>query len=101
MKRFLIFLVLLTGLWGTQNARAFVLVGPMNATELGSGGIDFNYTDDLGGPKDLKTFFRWNIPLLTYAFANNVLASVNITAVKTRINALIAKKLGVNLGFNL
>ena len=40
----------------------------MNATELGSGGIDFNYTDDLGGPKDLKTFFRWNIPLLTYAF---------------------------------
>ena len=68
MKRFLIFLVLLTGLWGTQNARAFVLVGPMNATELGSGGIDFNYTDDLGGPKDLKTFFRWNIPLLTYAF---------------------------------
>ena len=39
--------------------------------------------------------------LLTYAFANNVLASVNIPAVKTRINALIAKKLGVNLGFNL
>ena len=68
MKRFLIFLVLLTGLWGPQNARAFVLVGPMNATELASGGIDFNYTDDLGGPKDLKTFFRWNIPLLTYAF---------------------------------
>jgi hypothetical protein len=29
------------------------------------------------------------------------LASVNIPAVKTRINALIAKKLGVNLGFNL
>ena len=39
--------------------------------------------------------------LLTYAFANNVLASVNIPAVKTRINSLIAKKLGVNLGFNL
>jgi Fe-S cluster assembly protein SufD len=39
--------------------------------------------------------------LLTYAFANNVLVSVNIPAVKTRINALIAKKLGVNLGFNL
>ncbi len=45
----------------------------MHITELtsdgnGTGGIDFNYTDDLGGPKDLKTFFRWNIPLLTYAF---------------------------------
>ena len=39
--------------------------------------------------------------LLTYAFANNVLTSVNIPAVKARINALIAKKLGVHLGFNL
>ena len=39
--------------------------------------------------------------LLTYAFANNVLASVNIPAVKARINTLIAKKLGVHLGFNL
>ena len=68
MKRFLLFLLLLSGLWVTPNARAFVLVGPMHATELASGGIDFNYTDDLGGPKDLKTFFRWNIPLLTYAF---------------------------------
>lgn len=39
--------------------------------------------------------------LLTYAFANNVLASVKIPSVKSRINRLIAKKLGVNLGFNL
>ncbi len=39
--------------------------------------------------------------LLTYAFANNVLSSVAIPSVKSRINALIAKKLGVNLGFNL
>ena len=49
------------------------MVGPLHASEFtsdanGTGGIDFNYTDDLGGPKDLKTFFRWNIPLLTYAF---------------------------------
>jgi Fe-S cluster assembly protein SufD len=39
--------------------------------------------------------------LLTYAFANNVLSSVEISSVKSRINTLIAKKLGVNLGFNL
>ncbi len=39
--------------------------------------------------------------LLTYAFANNVLESVKIPAVKTRINKLIANKLGVNLGFDL
>ena len=61
------------GLWAAPKASAFVMVGPLHASEFtsdanGTGGIDFNYTDDLGGPKDLKTFFRWNIPLLTYAF---------------------------------
>ena len=39
--------------------------------------------------------------LLMYAFANNVLASVRIPELKVRINKLIAKKLGVNLGFDL
>lgn len=39
--------------------------------------------------------------LLMYAFANNVLESVRIPELKTRINKLIAKKLGVNLGFDL
>jgi Fe-S cluster assembly protein SufD len=39
--------------------------------------------------------------LLTYAFANNVLESVAIPALKTRINKLIAQKLGVDLGHNL
>ncbi len=39
--------------------------------------------------------------LLTYAFANNVLESVAIPSLKTRINKLIANKLGVNLGHDL
>ena len=39
--------------------------------------------------------------LLMYAFANTVLESVKIPEVKSRINKLIAMKLGVNLGFNL
>ncbi|MGY8914395.1 MAG: Fe-S cluster assembly protein SufD [Flavobacteriales bacterium] len=39
--------------------------------------------------------------LMMYAFANNVLASVRIPELKTRINKLIANKLGVNLGFDL
>ncbi|TLP77318.1 Fe-S cluster assembly protein SufD [Maribacter sp. ACAM166] len=39
--------------------------------------------------------------LLMYAFANNVLATVRIPELKKRINKLIAKKLGVNLGFDL
>lgn len=39
--------------------------------------------------------------LLMYAFANNVLASVKIPELKTRINKLIANKIGVRLGFDL
>ena len=39
--------------------------------------------------------------LLMYAFANTVLESVKIPEVKSRINKLIALKLGVNLGFEL
>ena len=39
--------------------------------------------------------------LLTYAFANNILESVEIPELKTKIKKIIAKKLGLNLGFNL
>ncbi|MCH3881170.1 MULTISPECIES: Fe-S cluster assembly protein SufD [Tenacibaculum] len=39
--------------------------------------------------------------LLMYAFANTVLESVRIPEVKQRINRLIAKKLGVDIGFDL
>lgn len=39
--------------------------------------------------------------LLTYAFANNILQSVQINVLKKRINEQIAEKLGVDLGFDL
>jgi Fe-S cluster assembly protein SufD len=39
--------------------------------------------------------------LLTYAFANNVLENVKIQALKTKINQIIANKIGVKLGFEL
>ncbi|MEO0571486.1 MAG: Fe-S cluster assembly protein SufD [Bacteroidota bacterium] len=39
--------------------------------------------------------------LLMYAFANNVLESVRIPELKTRITRIIANKLGVQLGFEL
>jgi Fe-S cluster assembly protein SufD len=39
--------------------------------------------------------------LLMYAFANTVLESVKIPEVKQRITKIIAKKLGVNIGFDL
>ena len=39
--------------------------------------------------------------LLMYAFANNVLSTVRIPELKTRINKIIANKLSVNIGFDL
>ena len=38
--------------------------------------------------------------LLTYAFANNVLESVQIPELKNRINSLIAKKIGMSRNMN-
>ena len=50
-------------------ACGFVLIGPLNPVEASPpSGLNFNYTDDLGGPKDIRRFFRWNIPELTYSF---------------------------------
>ncbi|MFD2551279.1 Fe-S cluster assembly protein SufD [Bizionia sediminis] len=39
--------------------------------------------------------------LLMFAFSNNVLSSVKIPEIKQRITNIIAKKLGVNIGFDL
>jgi len=39
--------------------------------------------------------------LLMFAFSNNVLDSVKIPEIKTRITKIIANKLGVNIGFDL
>ena len=39
--------------------------------------------------------------LLMYGFANNILESVKIPEIKTRITHIIATKLGVKIGFNL
>jgi len=39
--------------------------------------------------------------LLMFAFSNNVLDSVKIPEIKNRITKIIAKKLGVNIGFDL
>ena len=54
---------------GGYNVFGFVMIGPVMAAEQQSGtGISFNITDDLGGPKDIKNFYRWNKPYLTYSF---------------------------------
>ena len=48
-----------------QQSHSFVLIGPMFPVRAAA---NFNITDDLGGPKELKHFFRWNNPYLTYTF---------------------------------
>jgi len=68
MKKLALLLCCVMGLLTGKKVEAFVMIGPMHPAFVASGGVDFNYTDDLGGPKELKNFFRWNIPMLTYAF---------------------------------
>ncbi|PQJ16184.1 Fe-S cluster assembly protein SufD [Aureicoccus marinus] len=53
------------------------------------------YLQSRGVPKKEAT------ALLMYAFANNVLESVRLDALKNRINGIIADKLGVELGFDV
>ena len=52
---------------------AFVLLGPVDPAEqtLAFGGtpvVSANISDELGGPKQLDEFYRWNTPDLTYGF---------------------------------
>ena len=55
---------------------AFVLIGIPNPNELAvnGGAINNNLgpggaaTFGYGGPKDIKRFFRWNIPYMVYSF---------------------------------
>ena len=68
MNKLKLLLVGALSLVGVESSRGFVMIGPMLATEVTGGGADFNITDDLGGPKELKHFFRWNNPFLTYTF---------------------------------
>ena len=72
----LLFCVL--GLLWTPAAKAFVLIGPLDATEQTINAVNVNLTDDLGGPKELKTFFRWNTPDLTYSFDSSFVQYMGI-----------------------
>jgi len=69
-------------LLAVSDTSGFVMIGPVlgmpNAAPAGTlsevvadangTAVSLNITDDLGGPKELKTFFRWQTPYLTYSF---------------------------------
>ncbi|HJO52921.1 MAG TPA: hypothetical protein QF373_00320, partial [Verrucomicrobiota bacterium] len=70
-RTFFIALLLLLGFF--TKTHAFVLLGPVATQEqtLTFGGTPVasaNISDDLGGPKQLDEFYRWNTPDLTYGF---------------------------------
>jgi hypothetical protein len=68
MKKLKVLVASVGLLLGGSSAQGFTMIGLMGPGELNNGTVDFNLTDDLGGPKELKTFFRWNSPYLTYSF---------------------------------
>ena len=58
-------------------AKGFVMIGPVvmpaeAVAVLNVNGanvnVALNITDDLGGPKEIDRFYRWNVPDLTYSF---------------------------------
>ena len=60
---------------GFESARGFSLNGPIGATAdpWQVGNIGYNLPYDIGGPKNLGEEFRWNTPLIYYAFDQNFL----------------------------
>lgn len=97
-----IWLALLVGC-GAQNAMAFSLLGPSPATgqtnpalawqnvtgpQIGIGGL---FGGDIGGPLNLGEEFRWNLPVLTYAYDEsflNYFGSGGVNAVEAAIAIL-------------
>ena len=47
-------------------AQGFALLGPYYAWQVER--IGYNLAGDIGGPKTLNEGYRWNIPIITYAF---------------------------------
>ena len=51
-----------------QQTDAFLPIGRVLLAEPTGEGANLIVTDDLGVPKELTRFFRWNTPYLTYSF---------------------------------
>lgn len=80
--------VLLLAVAATQ-VRAFSLLGPYEPWMVPE--IGYAKAGDIGGPKNLGEEYRWNVPVLTYAFDASFLdyfGSNGVAAVESAINVL-------------
>ena len=75
----------------TSRAPAFSLLGPYESWMTPTNG--FQFVGDIGGPKNLGEGYRWNVPVVTYAFDPSFTAffgSNGVTAVEGAMQILNA-----------
>ena len=73
----------------TTRAAAFSLLGPYTGWMAETNG--FRQTGDIGGPMNLGEEYRWNVPVVTYAFDASFLdyfGSAGVAAVESAIGIL-------------
>ena len=77
--------------WGTQIADAFSLLGPDESWMTTTNG--FQMVGDVGGPMPIGEGYRWNVPVVTYAFDpsfENFFGSNGVAAVQSAMQVLNA-----------
>jgi hypothetical protein len=75
--------------WGAQHAGAFSLLGPYESWMTPTNG--FQLVGDVGGPMNIGEGYRWNVPVVTYAFDTSFTAffgSNGVAAVQSAIQIL-------------
>ena len=77
------------------SACAFTLIGPFAVDDTGTvwqiGGLGYDLAGDIGGPLALSEGYRWNIPIINYAFDQSFLdyfGSNGVVAVEKAIRIL-------------
>jgi hypothetical protein len=79
---------------GFQSAFGFALLGPINEGYQMGGSpneIDYNVPGDIGAPKNIGEEYRWNTPILYYAFDQSFwdyFGTNGITAIEQAISIL-------------
>jgi len=71
------------------SAYGFALLGPFAPWMQASNGVYYPY--DIGGPMDIGSGYRWNVPVITYGFDKSFLdyfGSNGVTAVESAIKTL-------------